>query len=152
LAHGFGRDWQPRGIDLPFAVIGAEVLLALTVWQGWGSRYMLTLIVLGGQAGAVVLGMQSDWARYHLPVLLIVVTCIGLLGGQIWSLANRPAVMAFLRDRLYGGLDRLIPGEPASLARTPNQIRAPDAPGARWNRASVARRTAWARGERLLSR
>ncbi len=167
LAHGLGREWQPRGIDLPFAVVGAEVLLALTVWRSLASRYALAAIVLGGQAGAVVLGMRSDWARYHLPVLLVVATCIGLLAGQLWSLASRPVVLGFLRQAVYRGLDRLVPGETASLDRRPSQ----GTPGAGWEPlgssglvaarpsqgsgragSAASRRTPSSRSWRLLSR
>ncbi len=167
LAHGLGLDWQPRGIDLPFAVIGVEVLLALTVWRGLASRYMLTAIVLGGQAGAVLLGMRSDWARYHLPVLLAVATCIGLLAGQLWSLANRPVILGFLRQAVYRGLDRIVPGDAASLDRrspqrlpragwdslgSPGMIPASTRRGAGAARPTAGRRTTSPRNWRLLSR
>ena len=30
LAHGLGREWHPAGIDLPFAIVGGEVLRSVT--------------------------------------------------------------------------------------------------------------------------
>ena len=109
VAHGFGHEWHPAGFDLPLAIIGGEILLAMAIWRGPASRWTLAGIVLGTQAALIVGGMRSDWARYHLPVLMVAATCIGVLAGQLWSALARPTVRARLRAPLYGVLDRLIP-------------------------------------------
>ena len=84
LARGLGREWRPAGIDLPFAIVGGEILLALAIWRGPGSRWALVGVVLGAQAALVVAGMRSDYARYHLPVLMAAAACVGVLAGQVW--------------------------------------------------------------------
>jgi hypothetical protein len=121
LAHGFGREWHPAGTDLPFAIVGGEILIALAIWRGLSSRWTLAGLVLGTQAALIVAGMRSDWARYHLPVLMVAAVCVGVLAGQLWTLLSRPVVLARSRAVIYGGIDRLMPdgahqAAPASAA------------------------------------
>jgi 4-amino-4-deoxy-L-arabinose transferase-like glycosyltransferase len=109
LANGLGREWRPSGIDLLFAIVGGQILLALAVRHGLASRWTLAGVVLGTQAALIVAGMRSDWARYHLPILMVTATCVGVLAGQLWAVAARPAVHGRLRLVLYSALDRLVP-------------------------------------------
>jgi hypothetical protein len=111
LAHGFGRDWHPAGVDLPLAIAGGEILIVLALWRGLASRWTLAGLVLGTQAALIVAGMRSDWARYHLPVLMVAAVCIGVLAGQLWALLNRRTVHTRLRAALYAGIDRLLSGK-----------------------------------------
>jgi 4-amino-4-deoxy-L-arabinose transferase-like glycosyltransferase len=107
LMHGLGRTTDFRGVDVPFAVVGGEILLALVVMRGLGSRYALVMVILGAQAAAIVLGMRSDWARYHLPMLLVEAVCIGVLAGAMWWWLRRPVV--WLRGQGYRVVDQLAP-------------------------------------------
>ena len=112
LAHGLGQTWHPPGIDLALALIGAEIWLALAIRGGWGGRHALVLLLLGGQAALIVLGLRSDYARYHLPILLFAATAVGLLAGVAWVAALRLSASLRLRERLYAVLDHFLPSEP----------------------------------------
>ena len=109
FARGLGQEWRPAGIDLPFAIVGAEILLAVAIWRGPASRWTLAGTVLGAETAIIVAGMRSDWPRYHLPILMFVAVCIGVLAGQTWAALSRPALHARARSALYAGLDRLVP-------------------------------------------
>lgn len=128
LAHGAGFAWHPSGIDLPLALIGLELLIVLAVSRGLRSGSFLALAVLGGQAAAILLGMRADFARYHLPILLLVAVCAGVLSGQVWSFVSRPAVVRLVRDRSYALLDRIVPStipEPAAPVPAPSRLARP---------------------------
>ena len=109
VAGTLGIAWRPRWLDLLPIVAGAEVLLALAVAGGLRGRATLAGLVLAGQAGAIVIGMRSDWARYHLPVLLVAAVCVGTLAGGAWALLSRPT---FAR-RARGVVDAAVPSSTA---------------------------------------
>ena len=96
LAWSAGVDWQPNGIDLPLALVGALLLAAATIRHGLASRQAMAALVLGSQVGLVVVGMRADFARYLLPVLTAQAVCIGLAAGGGWDLLRvaltRPGV------------------------------------------------------------
>ncbi len=73
---GFGS--KPWGIDIPIAVIGMTVLTMLVVRRGLTSGTALASFLLAGQVAAIVVGMQVDFYRYHLPVVLAVAILSGL--------------------------------------------------------------------------
>jgi 4-amino-4-deoxy-L-arabinose transferase-like glycosyltransferase len=110
LAHGFGIERNPVGIDLLVAIAGLELLIALIICRGLLGPHLMTLLVLGGQSAVTVLGMRADFARYHLPILLFAAVCIGLVGGQLWEALARSTVRERARSLIYAGLDRLVPG------------------------------------------
>jgi 4-amino-4-deoxy-L-arabinose transferase-like glycosyltransferase len=78
-------DSFPVGTELAIAVGGLVVLawsVARTgIWSGTG----LIAAVLTSQVAITVIGLKADWARYHLPVLLLVAVCIGLAAGATWT-------------------------------------------------------------------
>jgi membrane-bound ClpP family serine protease len=74
---------------LALAAVGLIVFGWLALRRGIASGHGLAMIVLGGQAAITVVGMGVDWARYHLPILLLVAVCIGVAVGQGWLLVAR---------------------------------------------------------------
>ena len=81
----FGRTWDRPGIDLKMGVLGLGLLGLWALMHGPRSRYALGGLVIGGEAALIVLGMQVDFNRYHLPILLAVVVGAGFLVGQVWN-------------------------------------------------------------------
>jgi hypothetical protein len=126
-ADAVGAVWKrPPAIDLPLAIVGTELFVALAVARGLRSQAMLALTLLGAQTAAIVVGMRSDWSRYHLPILLAVAVCVGVVGGQVWAIVSRPAFLVRLRAVINAGFDRVLPTDraprrapvrPAGLAR-----------------------------------
>lgn len=97
LQQQFGVNWTPDGIELDVAVIGLLVFLALVVRRGFTSGAGLVFAVLAGQAAVTIIGMEVDWARYHLPILLFLVACIGVAVGEGWRCTSRMFHLGFKR-------------------------------------------------------
>lgn len=85
LHERFGIVWDPRGIELALAAAGFVLLLALVIRFGLWSGHALAAAVLASQAAVTILGLRADFARYHLPILLLTAVCLGVLAGQGWS-------------------------------------------------------------------
>jgi hypothetical protein len=97
-----GSFTEITGLRVPRAVLQLEVLLALAgigvmtrdaLRAGWLSARMLVLAVLGGQVLVTILGMRSEFDRYHLPA--------ALLGAVAMSVAVYAVVRA-VRQGLSG--------------------------------------------------
>ena len=84
-----GATWDAGRLELALAAVGLIVFGWLALRRGIASGHGLAMIVLGGQAAITVVGMGVDWARYHLPILLLVAVCIGVAVGQGWLLVAR---------------------------------------------------------------
>jgi len=78
---GLSPDVPP--LDLPLAIAGAEVLVALAVSRGVRSPQMLVVVLLGAQAAITVAGMRSGFDRYLVPIALFVAVSGGVLIGQM---------------------------------------------------------------------
>jgi hypothetical protein len=91
LRGRFGADWraQSRGLDLALALVGAEVLAFGVIRRGLGSGCGLAALLLGGEVAGTVLGMHADFARYHLPIALVIALCVGVVAGTIWAQLRR---------------------------------------------------------------
>jgi hypothetical protein len=87
VARLFGVSWKPMGFDLLLAIIGALILLAVSIRRGLGSRWAMAALVLGGQVALIVVGMRADYSRYLLPVLTATAVCGGLVAGAVWDVA-----------------------------------------------------------------
>ena len=81
----FGVVWDTRGIELALAAAGGVMLLALVIRAGLWSGHALIATVLLSQATITVLGLRVDFARYHLPIMLLVAVALGVLAGQGWT-------------------------------------------------------------------
>lgn len=78
-----GWSWIPDGFELAVAAAGLVLLLWLVIRRGFWSATGLASAMLTGEAAITVYGLDVDWARYHLPILLLSCTCIGVAAGQI---------------------------------------------------------------------
>ncbi|MGH2535298.1 MAG: glycosyltransferase family 39 protein [Thermomicrobiales bacterium] len=96
--------WRDNGLDLAVAVVGLELLVVIVARRGLRSAHALAAAVIGGQAAIVVAGMGVEYARYLLPVLLLIVICIGVVAGSAWLAVSRLAGVWFARSSLGGPL------------------------------------------------
>jgi hypothetical protein len=81
----FNIDSEVWGIDLLLASIGLAALVMLVIRHGLTSGTAIAAFILAGQTGTIVGGMQVDFYRYHLPVVLAVSILAGLGVKLIWD-------------------------------------------------------------------
>lgn len=60
-----------RAAEFVVAATGIAVMTAGAIRAGLSSPRMLALAVLGGQVAVTILGMRSEFDRYHLPMALL---------------------------------------------------------------------------------
>jgi hypothetical protein len=88
--------------EMAVAVAGLVILLWLVARRGVWSGTGLIATVLLAETAITVIGMRADWARYHLPVLLLTATCTGIAAGQlgdaIWRLVSSPRTVHPYRE------------------------------------------------------
>jgi 4-amino-4-deoxy-L-arabinose transferase-like glycosyltransferase len=101
MLRWIGVETDVAGIELPLALIGAGVLVWLVARRGLASGTALAAFLLAGQVGAIIVGMQVDFYRYHLPIALATTMLAGLGVQLIWQL---------LADRGAERIWNLIPG------------------------------------------
>jgi hypothetical protein len=73
----------PAGSELAIAAAGLVALLWLVMKRGIWSGTCLAAAILTSEVAITVIGLKADWARYHLPVLLLVAVCIGVVAGML---------------------------------------------------------------------
>jgi hypothetical protein len=69
---GFGPtpDWV-RQLEIVVAIFGVAILIARALRAGLLSPPAFALAVIGGQVAVTILGMRSEFDRYHLPMALL---------------------------------------------------------------------------------
>ena len=72
-------------LDLVVAVLGLLLLVALVVRHGPLSPAAAVSAVVGGQALLILLTMEVEYARYMLPVVLLVAVLVGAVAGAAWT-------------------------------------------------------------------
>lgn len=87
LYDWFGIDRVAVGIDLLFAAAGGVILLWIVASKGLWTPYALVACLLLGELMILAIGMNADFYRYHLPVVMIASACIAVSTGHIWNLA-----------------------------------------------------------------
>ena len=93
-------------VEVLLAVAGIGVMAREAVRAGWLSAKFLVLAVLGGQVIVTILGMRSEFDRYHLPAALLgaVATCVALYaiasGVRQWFSSWRADQQAPARERM----------------------------------------------------
>jgi hypothetical protein len=88
IGRGLGQHWERPGFDLPLALLGLVVLSWLAWRRGIASPQMLALAILGVQSAVILSGLRVDFNRYYLPFVLTSGAGIGVLSGQIWTMAT----------------------------------------------------------------
>lgn len=78
-------SWLPAGFELTVACAGLVILLWMVLRHGLWSAHGLGAAVLVGEAAIVIYGLDADWARYHLPILLLTTVCTGVAAGETAS-------------------------------------------------------------------
>jgi len=80
-----GIDTEVVGFDLLLAAIGGLLLVRIVFKRGLWSPHAITAGLMLSELAAVVLGMGSDFYRYYLPVVLIMVILVGVFAGELWK-------------------------------------------------------------------
>lgn len=85
LYDRFDIDRVATGYDFIPAVAGLVLLLWWVGKRGFWSPAAMVALLMGAEAGTLVLGMKTDFYRYHLPIIVIMAGCIGVSSGAGWS-------------------------------------------------------------------
>jgi hypothetical protein len=87
LEGWLGRDLPASlaYLDLVVAVLGLLILVAMVVRFGLLSPAAAVSAVVGGQALLILLTMEVEYARYMLPVVLLVAILAGIVAGTAWE-------------------------------------------------------------------
>jgi hypothetical protein len=82
---------EEPGYDLPFALTGLAIFAATALWRGFRSPQFLAFLTLMGQAGIILLGLNVDFDRYYLPLVLTFAIGLGVGVGEItgWLLGAK---------------------------------------------------------------
>jgi hypothetical protein len=80
-----------RYVDLLLAILGFATLAAIARRRGIASGTGLASLLLIGQVAVTILAMRIDYARYHLPIILLVALCGGAFVGAAWHVVARYA-------------------------------------------------------------
>jgi len=84
-----GIERQPVGLDYIPAVAGLVILVWWIARKGFWSPAAMVALLMGAEAGIIIIGMKTDFYRYHLPIVVIMAGCIGVSTGALWSAATR---------------------------------------------------------------
>lgn len=112
---------QTLSIELAVGAAGIVLLGWLAMRRGMWSATALAGAVLLSEAAITVYGLEADWARYHLPILILQATGIGIVSG--WLLQS---VLGALRpdDESPGpGYDPTAAVAASCDASTPSSMR-----------------------------
>lgn len=74
---------RPPELELLAALAGLLCFAALALVGGPRGAAGLALVVLGGQTAVTLLGMRSEFDRYHVPMLLLGAVAVGLLAAAL---------------------------------------------------------------------
>lgn len=80
-----GIDRVATGLDYIPALAGIVILLWWIAKRGIWTPAAMVGLLMGAEAGALVLGMKTDFYRYHLPIVVIMAVCIAISTGTAWS-------------------------------------------------------------------
>lgn len=79
-------DGEEPGYDLPFAIAGLVIFAATAIWRGFRSPQFLAFLTLMGQSVIIVLGLNVDFDRYYLPLVLMFAIGLGVGVGEVTGL------------------------------------------------------------------
>lgn len=99
----FGFSWDVPWLDLALGTAGLFVVMLLAIIHGVRNRYSFALVILGGQTLITIVGMEVDFERYHIPIVVALAVGFGVLVGQGWVLALALAHRGFSLARGRAG-------------------------------------------------
>jgi hypothetical protein len=83
------REGDPNGAepgyDLPFAIAGLAIFAATAIRRGFRSPQFLAFLTLMGQSAIILLGLNVDFDRYYLPLVLMFAIGLGIGVGEVTS-------------------------------------------------------------------
>lgn len=82
-------DRAPLGLDFIPAAAGVIVLLWWVLKRGFWSPAAMVALLMGAEATMLVVGMKTEFYRYHLPIVVIMTGCIGVSTGAAWHALTR---------------------------------------------------------------
>lgn len=86
-----GIDRVAVGVDFIPAAAGLVLLVWWVARKGFWTPAAMVALLMGAEAGALVVGMKTDFYRYHLPIIVVMAGCIGVSAGAAWSACTRVA-------------------------------------------------------------
>lgn len=81
LGIDIGQVDVQDGFDMPLLLAGLLTFVALALWKGFRTPHLLTLIVLSGQVMIILAGININFNRYYLPILLYLAIGLGIGAG-----------------------------------------------------------------------
>lgn len=81
----FGWGWDLPWIDLVLGALGIGLLVLLAAHYGLRSKYALVALLLLGQSAVTIAGLQADFERYYLPIVVMFCVGTGVLIGLLWE-------------------------------------------------------------------
>lgn len=86
IGDALGQHWTGFGIDVPLALAGLILLVALTLSRRLPVRQLLALAVVLTQSAIILAKLSIDFNRYYLPLVFACALGVGFLAGQatIW--------------------------------------------------------------------
>jgi hypothetical protein len=106
-----GNPDHKEGFDLPFALAGLLIFIALALWRGFRTPHLLTLIVLSGQVAIILVGININFNRYYLPIVLYLAIGLGIGTGTALDWL-RAQWSRFRRGRSAAHVPAQNPGSP----------------------------------------
>jgi hypothetical protein len=91
LAVAAGGDETPaplRHVELALPLAGIVAMTAMSIRDGPLAASTLVLLVLGGQVAVTILGMRSEFDRYHVPMALLGAVAIAVALEWLWRAAG----------------------------------------------------------------
>jgi hypothetical protein len=85
-----GGQWP--SVELAIGAAGLVLLTWLSTRRGIWSATALAAAVLVSITAITIYGLEADWARYHLPILILQATAIGVVTGVITGIVQARSV------------------------------------------------------------
>jgi hypothetical protein len=121
MAARFDRAPYWPDLDLKLGALGILLLGGWAMMYGPKSPHALSLLIVAGEAGLIILFMQVDFNRYHLPILLTLAIGVGFFFGQVWN-AIAAAGRTYEGWRTRGRRHPAYAALPSAQSSRPDQV------------------------------
>lgn len=89
ILDAFGINRTASGVDFIPVAAGVILLVWWVIRRGLWTPTALVSLLMAAEAGAIIVGMGTDFYRYHLPIVAIMAVCIAVSGGAGWTWLSR---------------------------------------------------------------